>query len=105
VSGRAYEWTRDVFHPFGNLAAATDTNRARPLALRPGLTTGLPFRGCEAARLQNDAIRRETPHSGRLSSELLSLHFETYVTIPVSQIVRLREFEVSSFKFEMANEK
>ena len=80
-----------AFHPFGNQAAATDTHRARPLALRPGLATGLPFRGCEAARLQSNAFRKESLRSERDNSKLLCLHLETYVTIPVSQIVNFRK--------------
>lgn len=40
---------RPILHPFGNQASATGEPE-RPLALRPGLATGLPFRGCRGGR-------------------------------------------------------
>jgi hypothetical protein len=43
-------WTGPIGHmetvqPFGSLAALTQTRGKGPMALRPRLTTGLPFRG------------------------------------------------------------
>jgi hypothetical protein len=63
--------SRDVFHPFGSQTTAFDIGRARSLALRPGLTTGLPFRGCEAASLHSNAFRKEQHRSEKNNRELL----------------------------------
>jgi hypothetical protein len=59
----------------------------RPLALRPGLATGLPFRGCEATgqeqlwieRPHGPSIQRLPRRSFALHSPKL-LHDETYDT-------------------------
>lgn len=99
-----------VFHPFGNQA----TSARRPMALRPDLAIGLPFRGWEAAgpcagsargsRQLSNRVRRNqetraahrrrqtnSGHYGGRSRRIDLCTIETYVRFFPCQIVSLRE--------------
>jgi hypothetical protein len=103
-----------AIHPFGNQATARGEFVAfGPMALRPGIATGLPFRGCKAAGLRQahaPLVRflgrepvqwsKDEKHASQTEKSAPKGHFfypnETYVRLPSSQILSLRECEAVS---------